>query len=77
MNLKTKAVIYNFLGFAPIFLVSYFLLETFVQPGRPWTAIIAAVITFILAPKFQIVKTQDKDRLFMKWIFSKEIRELS
>jgi len=77
MNLKTKALIYNFLGFAPIFLISYFLLEVFVQLGRPWTAIVAAVITFILAPKFQLIKTQEKDRLFVKWIFFKEFKELS
>ena len=77
MKPKTKALIYNFLGFAPIFFVSYMLLIVFTELERPWPAIISAVVTFVLAPKFQVVNSHGKDRLFMKWIFRKGVKELS
>lgn len=37
---------------------------------------IAAVASIILAPKFQMVKTQNGDKLFMKWLFLKGVREV-
>lgn len=77
MKTKTKALFYNFVGFAPIFFISYVLLLSFTELERPFPAIISAVITFVLAPKFQVVNSQGKDRLFMKWIFQKGVKELS
>lgn len=77
MKPKTKALVYNFLGFAPLFFVSYVLLNFFTELERPWPAIISAVIPFILAPKFQVISSHGKDRLFMKWIFQKGVKELS
>ncbi|AXG72124.1 hypothetical protein KORDIASMS9_04387 [Kordia sp. SMS9] len=76
MKPKTKALIFNLIAFAILFLifriaVGYVLkLETF------WLALIAAVIASILAPKFIVVEENGKEKLLMKTVFSKDIREL-
>ena len=76
MSKKTKALVYNFIGFAVFFfgaryLVAYFTnLEGFMLP------LTAFVIGTLLAPKFQTVQTKDGEKLFMKWLFGgvKEIK---
>jgi hypothetical protein len=37
---------------------------------------IAFVIGTILAPKFQAVNTKDGEKLFMKWLFVKGVKEV-
>jgi hypothetical protein len=41
-----------------------------------WIPLTAFVIGTLLAPKFQSVKTKDGEKLFMKWIFMKGIKEI-
>jgi len=41
-----------------------------------WIAATSFVISTILAPKFQAVKTNEGEKLFMKWIFFKDLREI-
>lgn len=41
-----------------------------------WIAATSFVISTLLAPKFQAVKTKEGEKLFMKWIFIKGLREI-
>jgi hypothetical protein len=41
-----------------------------------WIPLTAFVVGTILAPKFQAVKTKDGEKLFMKWLFIKGIKEV-
>lgn len=76
MKPTVKAVFLNFFGFAPIYFLTYLLL-TFLTPLegilRP---LIAAVVAFILAPKFQAIQHQKDTKIFMKWIFMKGLKEI-
>lgn len=75
-NKKVKAFLYNFLGFAPIFLLVYFLVEKFTGLTGFWMPLTAFIASTILAPKFQVVKYEGKEKIFMKWLFIKGIKEV-
>ncbi|HNP33218.1 MAG TPA: hypothetical protein PKN96_07985 [Flavobacterium sp.] len=78
MSKKTKALLYNFIGFALFFLPSYYLIQRY--GGLTLTGyfipITAFVISTILAPKFQAAQTRDGEKLFMKWMFLKGVKEI-
>jgi hypothetical protein len=76
MSPKTKALLYNFLGFAVFYVPVYFLALRFTNLEgflRPLTAAIAASI---LSPKFQAVRTPEGEKVFMSWLFIKGVREI-
>ena len=77
MSKTTKAFFYNFLGFAIIYLIVYFTIKN-ILPNISWfwMPISAAVVASLLAPKFQAVKSKDGEKLFMKFLFLKGIREI-
>ncbi|KGO94789.1 hypothetical protein [Flavobacterium subsaxonicum] len=76
MSKSTKALLYNFLGFAPIYLLLYFLIGKFTNLTGWWIPVTAAVATTILAPKFQAAKYLGEEKIFMKWLFIKGPREI-
>lgn len=76
MSKKTKAFLYNLLGFTTFYIISYFVVMTFGVLQGLWIAATSFVISTLLAPKFQVVKTNQGEKLFMKWIFIKELREI-
>lgn len=76
MSKKTKAFIYNLLGFSFFYIISYFVVMTFGVLQGLWIAATSFVISTLLAPKFQAVKTNEGEKLFMKWLFIKGLREI-
>lgn len=76
MTKKTKAFLYNLLGFTFFYIISYFVVMTFGVLEGFWIAATSFVISTLLAPKFQAVKTNEGEKLFMKWIFIKDLREI-
>jgi hypothetical protein len=76
MSKKTKAFLFNLLGFSFFYIISYFVVMTFGVLQGLWIAATSFVISTILAPKFQTVNTNEGEKLFMKWIFIKGLREL-
>lgn len=76
MKPKQRALLFNFIGFAIIFIVSRTLLAYLFSVNTFFLAILAGVITMILAPKFAVVKTPRGEKLMMKWIFIKGFREM-
>ncbi|MFP5437852.1 MAG: hypothetical protein ACLGH8_08715 [Bacteroidia bacterium] len=76
MNKSTKALLYNFLGFAPIFMLTYFLVQNFTHLTGFWAPLTAFVASTILAPKFQAGRVHGEEKLFMRWLFMKGIKEL-
>lgn len=75
MTHKTKALVYNLLGFAVAFIVSRMLLQAYSGLSGFWLPVTAFVVSTILAPKFQSVKTRDGEKIFMKWIFVKGVKQ--
>lgn len=73
---KTKALFYNFICFAIIFIVIRLSIGYFLQLSQTAMALISAVAASILAPKFGVVSTQKGDKILMKWVFIKEMKEI-
>ncbi len=76
MSKKTKAFVFNLIGFAIFYTATYALLLTFGGLIGLWIAVTSAVVSTILAPKFQAIDTNNGQKLFMKWIFKKEVIEI-
>jgi len=76
MKPKYKALLFNFLGFAILFVVGRLALGMLVSLNTLVLAVIAAVAASLLAPKFVVNKSQTGEKLLMKWIFIKGFREL-
>jgi hypothetical protein len=75
MTNSTKALLWNFLGFAPIFIIVYVLLERYSGLTGFWLPITSFITGTLLAPKFQAVKTRDGNKIFMKWLFIKGVKQ--
>ena len=76
MSKQTKALVYNMLGFLILFIALRFIVATYTG-FTGWKIPLAAfVVATILAPKFQVVKTAEGEKLFMKWLFIKGVKEI-
>ncbi len=76
MSKKTKALIFNLLSFAVLFIgLRYFILN-YTNLSGIWKPLTAAVVATLLAPKFQAVNTRDGEKLFMKALFIKGVKEI-
>jgi hypothetical protein len=76
MNKQIKAFIYNLIGFVFFYVISYLLLFNFTGLTGYWIPVAAALITMILAPKFQFARQAGGDKIFMSWLFLKGIKEI-
>lgn len=76
MSKKTKAFLYNFLSFVALYIPALFLVKSIANSESFMVSISAFVISLVLGPKFQYVKTNDGEKIFMKWIFVKGIKEV-
>ncbi len=76
MSKKTKAFVYNLLSFAAFFLPLQVAVSYFTHLSGIWIPMTAFVVGTILAPKFQAVKTREGEKLFMKWLFVKGVKEV-
>ncbi|KIX20007.1 hypothetical protein SY27_15935 [Flavobacterium sp. 316] len=76
MSKKTKAFFYNFLSFTAIYIPALYILKSITNLEGFVLSITAFVISLVLGPKFQYLKTNDGEKIFMKWIFVKGIKEV-
>lgn len=76
MSLKVKAFILQLISFATLFIIVRYLLAHYTNLEGIWISITAFVLGTILAPQFQAVKTKDGEKMFMKWIFMKDVKEI-
>jgi hypothetical protein len=65
------------ISFAILCIAVRYLVATYTTLTGLWVPIIAFVVGTVFAPKFQAVRTKDGEKLFMKWIFLKGIREIN
>lgn len=76
MTLKTKSIVFNFLGFAVLFIIIRFVADAYTNLSGFLLPLTAAVVATILAPKFQAIRTSEGEKLFMKWLFIKGVKEI-
>ncbi len=76
-KLQVRAFLYQLGCFAILFISLQFFINKYTQLSGLWIPMTAFVIGTILAPKFQAVKTKDGEKLFMKWMFAKGIKDIT
>jgi hypothetical protein len=76
MKLKTKAIIYQLVSFLIFFLPLRYAISELTHLTGFWIPLTAFVITTIVSPKFQSIRTQEGEKLYMKWFFIKGLKEL-
>lgn len=75
-KLQVKAFVFQLLCFAVLFILSRILFEKYSNLTVFWVPITAFVVSTLLAPKFQALKTNEGEKLLMKWILIKGIKEI-
>ncbi|AYN03242.1 MULTISPECIES: hypothetical protein [unclassified Flavobacterium] len=75
-KLQVRAFLYQLGCFAILFILARFLVEKYTELTGFWVPMTAFVVGTLLSPKFQAAKTKDGEKLFMKWIFMKGIKEI-
>ncbi|WP_338648041.1 hypothetical protein V5J73_05030 [Flavobacterium sp. KS-LB2] len=75
-KLQIRAFIYQLGCFAILFISARYVVANFTDLTGFWIPLTAFIIGTIIAPKFQAAKTKDGEKLFMKWIFMKGIKEI-
>lgn len=75
-KLQVKALIYQLLCFAALFILTRFLVDKYTNVEGIWIPVTAFVVGTLLSPKFQAAKTKDGEKMFMSWLFIKGIREV-
>ncbi|MBE8723914.1 hypothetical protein [Flavobacterium hungaricum] len=75
-KLQIRAFLYQLGCFAILFITFRFIIASYTGLTGFWIPLTAFVIGTIIGPKFQAARTKDGEKLFMKWIFIKGIREI-
>lgn len=76
MKPRYKAFLFNFIGFAVLFIIIRSVMWFLISSDSIFLAIVAAILASVLSPKFAVTRTKEGEKLFMKWIFIKGIKEL-
>jgi hypothetical protein len=76
-KLQVRSFLYQLGCFAILFISLQFLIDKYTQLSGLWIPMTAFVVGTILAPKFQAVKTKDGEKLFMKWMFVKGVKDIT
>lgn len=75
-KLEIRAFLYQLGCFAILFISARYLVAMYTPLTGFWVPMTAFVVGTLLSPKFKALKTPDGEKLFMKWIFMKEVREI-
>lgn len=75
-KLQVKAFVFQLLCFAVLFILSRIVVDKYSNLSGLWIPVTAFVVSTILAPKFQAAKTNEGEKLYMKWLFIKGIKEI-
>lgn len=76
MSKKTLAIIYNLVGFAILFIAMRYFVLNYTNLEGVWKPLTAAIISSLLAPKFQAVKTRNGEKLYVKALFLRGVKEI-
>ena len=76
MSKKVKAFLYNFFGFVVIYIPTLYLVNIFTHLNGIWIPMTAFMVALLLAPKFQAIKTHSGEKIYMKWLFIKGVKEI-
>lgn len=75
-KLQIRAFLYQLGGFAILFILARFIIAAYSGLTGIWIPMTAFIVATLIAPQFKALKTKDGEKLFMKWIFIKGIKEI-
>lgn len=75
-KLQVRAFLYQLGCFAILFILGRFIIAEYTGITGIWIPLTAFIVATLVAPQFKALKTKDGEKLFMKWIFLKEIKEI-
>ena len=75
-KLQLRGFLYQLLCFGILFIGFRFLIDKYTHLNGIWISLTAFVVGTLLSPQFQAVKTNDGEKLFMKWIFMKGFKQI-
>nr|WP_294923005.1 hypothetical protein [uncultured Flavobacterium sp.] len=75
-KLQIRAFLYQLGCFAILFILGRFIIAAYSGLTGIWIPMTAFIIATLIAPQFKALKTKDGEKLFMKWIFIKGIKEI-
>ncbi len=75
-KLQVRAFLYQLGCFAILFIAGRYIVAMYTGLTGFWIPMTAFIVATLISPKFQAVKTKDGEKLYMKWIFIKGIREI-
>ena len=76
MSKKTKAFVYQIICFAILFIPLRYIIDMYTGLSGYWIPLTSFVIATIVTPKFQAVRTNEGEKLFVKWLFAKQVKEI-
>ncbi|WP_163411138.1 hypothetical protein [Flavobacterium ajazii] len=75
-KLQVRAFLYQLGCFAILFILGRFIIAEYTGINGIWIPLTAFIVATLIAPQFKALKTKDGEKLFMKWIFLKGIKEI-
>jgi hypothetical protein len=75
-KLQIRAFLYQLGCFAILFISGRYVIATYTELTGYWIPITSFIVATLISPQFQAVKTKDGEKLFMKWIFLKGVKEI-
>ncbi|MGS4344757.1 hypothetical protein ACKUSY_03950 [Myroides odoratus] len=77
MGAGTKTILFQFVSFAVLFLLARVGLAYFTDLSGIWLPLVSAIVATVLAPQFKVFKTDEGDKICVKWIFLKGVKILN
>lgn len=75
-KLQIRAFLYQLGCFAILFILGRFIIAEYSGLTGIWRPMTAFIVATLIAPQFKALKTKDGEKLYMKWIFIKGIKEI-
>lgn len=75
-KLEIRAFLYQLGCFAIFFISLRYVVIHYTSLTGIWISMTAFVVGTLLAPKFKAIKTKEGEKLYMRWIFLKGVKEI-
>ncbi len=75
-KLQIRAFLYQLGCFAILFILGRFIIAGYSGLTGIWIPMTAFIVATLIAPQFKALKTKDGEKLYVKWIFIKGIKEI-
>lgn len=76
MSKKNKALLYNLFSFGIIFVIIRYVVIDYTSLTGIMRPLASFVVATLLAPKFQAGMVNGQEKIYMRWLFLKDAKEV-